>query len=137
MRRVACASPKNFKARGTPKKPSELSAHHCVTFDQVLPADVWSFATGKSTETVQVRSRLKVNTAGAAIAGAGIACVLSYQAAAGLRRGVLVLALEAFEPPARPVSLVHAGQGPLPLKLRAFLDFAAPRLKAALKENVV
>ena len=141
VRRVVCASPKYFKTRGTPKKPSELSAHHCVTFDQVLPAEVWSFAKGKSTETVQVRSRLTVNTAdaavAAAIAGAGVACVLSYQAAAGLRRGVLVLALEGFEPPARPVSLVHAGQGPLPLKLRAFLDFAAPRLKVALKENVV
>jgi hypothetical protein len=27
---------------------------------------------------------------------------------------------------------VHAGQTPLPLKLRAFLDFAAPALRARL-----
>jgi hypothetical protein len=30
------------------------------------------------------------------------------------------------------VSLVHAGQGLLPQKLRAFIDFAAPRLKMKL-----
>jgi hypothetical protein len=33
------------------------------------------------------------------------------------------------------VHLVHAGGRPLPLKLRAFLDFAAPRLKARLAES--
>jgi DNA-binding transcriptional LysR family regulator len=33
----------------------------------------------------------------------------------------------------RSVSLIHAGQGRLPLKLRAFLDFATPRLPAALR----
>ena len=35
-----------------------------------------------------------------------------------------------FEPPPLPVSLVHSGERLLPLKLRAFLDFATPRLKA-------
>ena len=40
--------------------------------------------------------------------------------------------LRAFEPTPAPVHLVHAGQGLLPQKLRAFLDFAAPRLKATL-----
>jgi hypothetical protein len=30
------------------------------------------------------------------------------------------------------VQLVYAGQSLLPLKLRAFLDFAAPRLKESL-----
>ena len=35
----------------------------------------------------------------------------------------------------RPVSLVYAGVRLLPLKLRAFLDFAAPRLKARLLQG--
>ena len=141
VRRVVCASPGYFAARGVPKKPSELAAHDCVTFDLLAPANVWSFAKGKSEEAARVHSRLTVNTAeaavDAAIAGTGIACVLSYQASEGLRRGALALALETFEPEPWPVNLVHAGQGPLPLKLRAFMDFAAPRLKAVLKENVV
>ncbi|MER8437671.1 LysR family transcriptional regulator [Mesorhizobium sp. M1312] len=48
------------------------------------------------------------------------------------RSGTLRTVLEAFEPQPWPVSLVHAGQGLLPVKLRAFLDFAAPRLKKRL-----
>jgi hypothetical protein len=49
-----------------------------------------------------------------------------------LRAGTLKLALEKFEPPPWPVNLVYPGHGMLPLKLRAFIDFAAPRLKAGL-----
>jgi hypothetical protein len=34
-----------------------------------------------------------------------------------------------------PVNLVYTGRRLLPLKLRAFLDFATPRLKARLSES--
>jgi DNA-binding transcriptional LysR family regulator len=37
------------------------------------------------------------------------------------------IVLADYEPPAWPVSLIYAAQGRLPIKLRAFLDFAAPR----------
>jgi DNA-binding transcriptional LysR family regulator len=40
--------------------------------------------------------------------------------------------LEAFAPEPVPVSLVYANQGLLPLKVRAFLDWSAPRLRARL-----
>jgi hypothetical protein len=60
--------------------------------------------------------------------------VLSYQAADALQRGKLAVTLQPFEARPWPVSLVHAGQGPLPLKVRAFLDFAAPRLRAMLSD---
>jgi len=43
--------------------------------------------------------------------------------------------LSQFEPVPIPVSLVYAAQGLLPLKLRAFLDFAAPRLKTRLAQT--
>jgi DNA-binding transcriptional LysR family regulator len=86
--------------------------------------------------TVPVRSRLVVNGAeaavDAAIAGVGITRVFSYQVAAAERAGALVRVLRAFEPSPAPINLVYAGQAQPPLKLRAFLDFAAPRLKANL-----
>ena len=69
-----------------------------------------------------------------AIASVGVTRVLCYQVASALRAGTLVLALEEFEPAPWPVSLVYSGQGLLPLKLRAFIDFAAPRLKARLAQ---
>lgn len=51
--------------------------------------------------------------------------------------GALVLALEEFEPQPIPVNLVHAGQRLLPAKLRAFLDFAAPRLKERVARSAL
>jgi DNA-binding transcriptional LysR family regulator len=71
----------------------------------------------------------------AAVAGIGVARLLSYQVARALGEGSLVLVLEDFEPPPRPVHLLHAGGKKVPLKLRAFLDFAAPRLRARLSES--
>ncbi len=138
IRRVVCASPAYFAARGTPTGPGDLAAHDCVTFEGLASPDNWIFGSGKSEISVAAHSRLIVNTAeaaiDAAIAGVGVTRVLSYQVADALRAGKLALALEGFEPKPWPVNLVHAGQPLLPLKLRAFLDFAAPRLKAALPQ---
>jgi DNA-binding transcriptional LysR family regulator len=85
---------------------------------------------------VPVRVRLSVNTAEAAIdaavAGIGLTRVLAYQAAAALADGRLATVLRKFQPPPSPVHLVHPGGRLLPRKVRAFLDMAAPRLRAAI-----
>lgn len=134
-RRVVCGSPAYFAERGIPKIPEELAAHDCITFENLMPRTTWIFARGKSETPVAVHSRLVVNTAeaavDAAIAGVGLTRVLSYQIANAVARRELVVCLEEFEPAPWPVSLVYTGQGLLPLKLRAFLDFATPRLKAS------
>jgi DNA-binding transcriptional LysR family regulator len=136
IRHVVCASPAYFAARGWPKTPADLRGHDCITFDNLAAPRAWTFTKGGTAQSVRVRSRLIVNTAEAAIdaavAGIGITRVLSYQVAHATRAGTLALALEEFEPAPWPVSLLYSGQGLLPLKLRAFVDFAAPRLKARL-----
>ena len=68
----------------------------------------------------------------AAVAGFGITRLLSFHVADHVRKGALICVLKEFESPAVPVSLVYAGQGLVPLKVRAFIDFAAPRLKMRL-----
>jgi len=139
IRRVVCASPAYFDERGLPKSPDDLGAHDCITFEGLTSPEVWTFTTGKSDTSFPIHSRLIVNTAeaatDAAIAGAGITRLLSYQVAQALRDGALALALQEFEPAPWPVNLVYTGGRLLPLKLRAFLDFAAPRLKARLSES--
>jgi hypothetical protein len=45
------------------------------------------------------------------------------------------MTLTEFEPSPWPVSLVFAGQRLLPLKVRAFLDFASPRLRKKLSDG--
>src|ERR1700722_6500970 len=135
IHRVVCASPGYLAARGVPRTPADLATHDCVAFDG-MSGSVWHFAQGKSEASVAVRARLVVNTAeaaiDAAIAGLGITRVLSYPAAEALRAGTLALALTEFEPEPSPVHLVHAGGRMRPLKLRAFRDFAAPRIRARL-----
>lgn len=136
IRQVVCASPGYFAARGVPKRPDDLASHDCITFEGIASPAGWIFPARRPGHSIAVRSRLVVNDAEAAIeaalAGLGVTRVLSYQVADALAAGTLALALEAFEPPPSPVSLVHAGGRLLPLKLRAFLDFALPRLRARL-----
>jgi len=138
VRRVVCASPAYLAQRGIPEVPDALSGHECISFDILTSADGWSFREGGRDRRVAIRPRLVVNSAeaaiDAAIAGLGLARVLSYQIVAARRDSQLQPVLAEFQPSAWPVSLVYAAQGQLPLKLRAFLDFAVPRLKATLKK---
>jgi DNA-binding transcriptional LysR family regulator len=135
--RVVCASPAYLAARGVPAHPNELASHDAVTFAGLSSAKEWPFRIGASTEMFAVRSRLSVTTAeaalDAAIAGAGITRLLSYQAAAAVLDGRLVIVLRDYEVDPSPVSLVYPSGRLVPLKLRAFLDFAVPRLKARLQ----
>ena len=130
---VVCASPAYLKAHGTPRAPADLDRHRCITFEAAFPGP-WRFAGGVS--FTPARPRMIVNTAEAAIdatvAGVGVTRVLSYQAEAALRAKRLRLLLRRFEPEPVPVNLVYDGQQRVTSKLRAFLDFAAPRLRERL-----
>jgi DNA-binding transcriptional LysR family regulator len=133
VRRVVCGSPAYLDRYGVPAAPGELTAHSCISFDVLESRRAWVFGSGKSAQSVPVLSRLEVNTAEAAIdaakLGVGLVRVLSYQVADALDSGALRVVLQDYESAPFPVSLVHKGQTPLPRKLRAFLDFVAPRLR--------
>ncbi len=135
---VVCASPAYLAARGRPRQPAELLAHDCVTAATVTWAKIWSFQQDGAAQSIEVQTRLNTTTAeaaiDAAIAGAGLTQVRGYQVADALRDGRLELVLRAFEPPPAPISLVYPGGRQTPAKLRAFLDFALPRLKARLPQ---
>jgi DNA-binding transcriptional LysR family regulator len=135
---VVCASPDYLAAHGTPETPGALGGHDCIMFEGIYSSTVWSFGRGKQVTDLPIRPRFAVNTAdaavAAAIASAGITRVLSYQVRSAVGDGRLRLILRPFETEPLPVQLVYAGQSLLPLKLRAFLDFAAPRLKASLAD---
>jgi DNA-binding transcriptional LysR family regulator len=137
IRRVVCGSPDYFAAHGLPQTPAELSTHECIVFETLDSSDSWAFSVDGNPMSVPINSRLIVNTAEAAIdaavAGFGIARVLSYQIETAKRSGLLVEALREFEAAANPVNLVFSSQARRPLKLRAFLDFAAPRLRERLQ----
>ncbi len=136
IRRVVCAHPDYFSVYGLPAVPLDLAGHRCITFDAIGSSEVWRFPVNGTEVAVPVHSALVVNTAeaaiDAAIAAAGLTRVLSYQIEESRRSGRLQIALREFEPPAMPASLVYTSQRRLPLKLRAFIDYAAPRLRERL-----
>jgi DNA-binding transcriptional LysR family regulator len=137
LRRVVCGSPAYFAAHGTPKTPGDLAGHMCVTFSALPAGTSWMFKPhGRRTKFAKALCRLSINTAEAAIdatmAGVGITNVLSYQVAHAVKNGKLKIVLKDFEPPPIPVHLIHAHQGLLPLKMRRFLEFAAPRIRKSL-----
>jgi DNA-binding transcriptional LysR family regulator len=66
--------------------------------------------------------------------GIGLTRAFTYHLAPFLGTGALTTVLDAFRSPSLPVSFVYAGGRFLPMKLRAFLDFATPRLKDRLAQ---
>jgi len=133
--RVVCASPAYLAARGTPRVPDEIVDHNCISFDGLPAPNRWTFARDGAEIAVTVRPRLMCSSVesacDAAIAGMGLTRAASYHVAAAVAAGTLVTVLDDYRVAPTPVSLVHAA-GRTPAKLRAFLDFAAPRLRARL-----
>jgi DNA-binding transcriptional LysR family regulator len=136
VRIMLCASPEYLAAHGLPKEPGDLRDHNCITIDEVAAQRTWKFAKGNREIDTPIRSRLTVTDSEAAIeaaiAGAGIARVMSYKMDAARRAGALIPMLESFELAPLPMHIVYAERKPMPLKLRAFLDWVTPRLKARL-----
>lgn len=131
VRWVVCASPSYLAQTAAPRVPLELEHHACIAFEGLLTNRLWSFGGGP--EPINIRPRFSVNTADAAVeaavAGLGIARIMTYQAAGAVSDGTLVPLLEDHQSPPIPVHVVHAGKTMQPLKQRAFLDFVTPRLK--------
>ncbi len=135
VRRVLCAAPAYIERRGTPQMPASLREHACIMEREGADAEPWRFASasGRSLLPVPIRPRLVVNSAAAAVdsavAGHGIARVMSYQAAAAVAAGNLVVLLPQHEPPPIPVHLVVPSARSGTARQRAFVAFAAPRLR--------
>jgi DNA-binding transcriptional LysR family regulator len=134
---VVTASPAYLKRHGPPKEPSDLMQHDCIAWSSVEPLNSWWFRDVASDRTFPVRTRLSTTSADSAIsaahAGLGLVQTTSYQAEPGVREGRLELVLRAYECAPTPVSLVYARQRLLPSKVRAFIDFAVPRLADRLR----
>jgi DNA-binding transcriptional LysR family regulator len=141
VRRVVVGSPEYFAKHGMPKRLSDLVDLTCVTYAALHGNSSWVFPGKGRSASLPVRPicRLNINTAesaiDAAIAGIGVTHVISYQVARAVAEGKLQVVLREFEPEPMPVHLIHAAQGRLPLKMRSFLEFAAPRLRKSLERD--
>jgi len=140
IRIVVCAAPAYLAAHGTPAHPHELLRHQCISWTTLGPYKAWEFCLGPDANSaptmVPIRVRLSStapdSAVDAACAGIGLVQATSYQVAEAVREGALVPVLRGFEAAPTPVSLVYPSKRLAPLKLRAFLEFVAPRLAQRL-----
>lgn len=140
VRRVLVAAPGYLARRGRPEQPRDLLEQEVIAMDGLLPGGAWRFVRDGRAQTIELHPRLTLNDALAAITaaerGEGIAAALSYMVAPQLAAGTLVTVLEELSPPAVPVQIVYPHSRLLAPKVRAFVDFATPRLARALARPV-
>jgi len=140
VRRVVIASPQYLAEHGVPRRPADLAQHQAVGFSQHGATEArWVFYPpgGKASVDGEVghpQVRLVSNggetSITAALAGHGLARALSYQVVDDVLAGRLQLVMVDHEPPPIPVQLVSADGRKAAAKVRAFVDFAAERLRA-------
>jgi DNA-binding transcriptional LysR family regulator len=135
VRRVIAASPKYLAQHPVIREPADLAKHHIISMTH-FGMDSWSFPPLEGSSiprTVQFTARLVVNTVRAAVASAvggyGVTRLFSYHVAEEIAKKRLRILLSNDEHPPIPVQLLAPeGRFAVP-KVRAFVDFAAPRLK--------
>ena len=129
VRMVVCAAPGYLARRGTPAVPADLRRHDCLVFSETLGPIEWHFQSPKGRIGIKVRGRLCANNldalVSAAIGGAGIARVPSWQVSAELSAGRLEALLTYCERPAAPVHAVFQHSKVSSAKIRAFIDYLA------------
>ena len=136
VRMVVCASPRLLEIHGIPAVPQDLLRLPSVTIEAPLSQPGWHFRDPVSETPFPIvpTPRLSVTTVEAAvraaIRGAGVIRLFHYQVADAVKVGDLKIVLADYEQEPVPVSLLHASRGQMPLKMRSFLDFAVPRLRA-------
>lgn len=137
MRMVIAASPTLLAGHGIPQTPDDLKRIPCITADGPTLTSGWRFRhpeTGNLFE-VPIVPRLVTTAEGAADAAArsiGVSRLLYYQVHDGIQDGQLKIVLEPYELAPLPIHLLHVARSQMPLKMRRFLDFAAPRLREAV-----
>ena len=135
VRRVVVAAPRYLKQNPRIEEPGDLAKHQIITMAH-LP-NSWTFpplAGSSVPRSVQVTPRLVTNSIRGAVAsaagGRGVALFFSYQVSEQVQNGELEIVLAGHEPAALPVHVITP-QGRLSVpKVRAFLDFAVPRLRS-------
>ncbi|SAL13180.1 LysR family transcriptional regulator [Caballeronia peredens] len=140
VRRVVAASPLYLAKHPPIRQPADLARHQIISMTH-FGLDSWSFPTSGGAaipQVVQFAPRVIVNTVRAAVASAveghGLTRVFSYHVAKEVKDKSLQIVLSDSEHAPLPVHLLTPhGRLAVP-KVRAFVDFATPRLRRLFKQ---
>ncbi|MGF6367715.1 LysR family transcriptional regulator [Paraburkholderia sp. MM5482-R1] len=137
LRPIVCGSPDFLAKHSLPREPDDLVKYSCVVFNSPYLSP-WRFRLPASNKIymLEVKARLEVTSPDAAVSAAmdsaGITFVFEHDADEAVRNGQLEILLSEFEIDPVPVHLVHVSRNLMAIKLRHFIDFAAPKLRESL-----
>ena len=131
---VVCAAPAYLARWGQPQTPEDLRSHRAVVASAPGYDAPWQFRCERSTTLVKPAPVLTCTTQRAAIhaatLGLGLIRCMSYEAHAELRSGLLQPVLQPFASPGLPAQLIYRHGRRAEARVRSFIDFATPRLRA-------
>ncbi len=132
-RSVICASPAYLREHPAPLQVEDLARHNCLTHSY-FGRSLWHFDVEGETVSVPIQGNISANEAmtlqRAALAGAGIAMLPTYQVAPALHSGALVRLLPQAKPRELNLNAVYTSRKHMPATLRSMLDFLAERFTA-------
>jgi DNA-binding transcriptional LysR family regulator len=134
------ATPAYLQRRGTPRHPSELSGHDCLTLSsEASQTRGWAFrtpmATGASPDGTRAFEVTHLKPGGPldcsdgqvlhdwCLAGYGIAWRSTWEVEAEIAAGRLVEVLEGFAAPPNGIYVVFPQRKHMPLRVRLWIDF--------------
>ena len=137
VRQIVCASPGYLSQHDRPLSPNDLAGHQCVTFSKFGAPAEWAFKMpSRKIQRFPVPTRLTLNSIQGAVDSAvrdgGPVQLYSYQAAPHVAEGTLEIVLDGYEIEPPPVNIVYPQGRLVPQKVRAFVEFAMPRLRKCL-----
>lgn len=137
-RRMIIASPAYLQRRGTPRRVEDLAGHTCLGFNFRHHVPVWPLRQGEQIIEHRIESALLANNGETvrrmALAGVGLARMGEFHIRDDLRSGALVEVLsDATAGDSEDVHALFLGTERMPQRVRAFLDFLSPKLRAFLQ----
>lgn len=122
------SSPDYLRRAGIPKKPEQLAEHEWVALSLMPTPLTWKFTSHRNAiRTVQVKSRIRVDSPGALRAmlrhGCGISVLDQFSAEEALKAGHLVRLLADWSLPRAGIYAVYPPGRHVAAKVRAFIAF--------------
>jgi len=127
-RRLCVATPGYLKRAGTPKHPSELSRHACLTLSSdASQTRGWAFTIDGVVTHLRPGARLDCSDGQVlhdwCLAGMGIAWRSTWEVEHEVAAGQLTSLLDDFASPPNGIYAVFAHAKHLPLRVRLWIDF--------------
>ena len=127
------ASPAYLAEHGTPRHPSELAHHECLSYTMVGAQQTWAFEVSGTPVNFSIRARLHANNGEAlteaAVQGLGIALQPAFIAEDAIGSGRVVTLLEDFRSPELGIYALLPSNRQVPHRVRVLMDFLANHLR--------